>query len=135
MQHHPEQLALFPESPFGKTYPEPCLPTTEPTLSRSSTKWLTSGRVLLSGLSWTRNISESPNDDGACSSSLSSILQPPTDVPTRYYLSAKAAEGILRRAERRGKTLPEALRQALVQVAHTVNSDTATTSKTTPPPL
>ena len=123
MQPHPDQLALFPEQFFGKTSPEPCPPTSEPTSSRSSTKWLTSGRVSLSGLCWTRNISESPSDDGASFSSLSLILQPPTDVPTRYYLSAKAAEGILRRAERRGKTLPEALRQALMQVASNQPSD------------
>jgi hypothetical protein len=46
------------------------------------------------------------------------ILQPAKDVPTRYYLSSKAAEGILRRAERRGKILPDLLRQALIQVVN-----------------
>lgn len=30
-----------------------------------------------------------------------------------YYLSAKACAGVLRRAERRGKTLPKMLREAL----------------------
>jgi hypothetical protein len=35
------------------------------------------------------------------------------DVPQRYYLSAKACRGILRRADNRGKTLPPKLLQAL----------------------
>ena len=35
------------------------------------------------------------------------------DVDPKYYLSAKACAGILRRAEKRGKELPEALRAAL----------------------
>lgn len=34
----------------------------------------------------------------------------------KYYLSAKACAGILRRAERRGKKLPEMLHQALEQM-------------------
>ncbi len=36
-------------------------------------------------------------------------------VPERYYLSAKACQGILRRAQERGKELPETLRIALEQ--------------------
>jgi hypothetical protein len=44
---------------------------------------------------------------------LSSILE--VNAPEKYYLSAKACEGILRRAERRGKQLPEMLRIALEQ--------------------
>ena len=38
-------------------------------------------------------------------------------LPQRYFLSAKACRGILRRAEKRGKELPPALRIALEQVA------------------
>jgi hypothetical protein len=34
-------------------------------------------------------------------------------VPQRYFLSAKACAGILRRAEKRGKELPEPLSRAL----------------------
>jgi hypothetical protein len=60
---------------------------------------------------------ESPNGGGASFSSLASILEPLSQVPTRYYLSAKAARGILRRSEKRGKTLPEVLRLALEAVA------------------
>jgi hypothetical protein len=40
-------------------------------------------------------------------------------VPPRYWLSARAAAGILRRAERRGKELPLALQQALTALAST----------------
>lgn len=49
----------------------------------------------------------------ACASRLSSILQ--VGVPEKYYLSRKACEGILRRASRRGKELPELLKMALEQ--------------------
>ena len=56
------------------------------------------------------NTSECPNDAAVCS--LSSILE--TDaIQSKYYLSQKACEGILRRAERSGKTLPELLEKAL----------------------
>ena len=42
---------------------------------------------------------------------LSSILE--ENAPTKYYLSARACQGILNRAERRGKKLPEMLEEAL----------------------
>jgi hypothetical protein len=48
-------------------------------------------------------------------SSLSLILQ--ADAPERYRLSPRACAGILTRAERRGRRLPEALEQALRMVA------------------
>jgi site-specific DNA-cytosine methylase len=38
-------------------------------------------------------------------------------LPTRYSLSSRACSGILARAERRGKKLPEAFRQVLAQIA------------------
>lgn len=51
-------------------------------------------------------------------SRLSEILQ--TDASEKYYLSAKACEGILRRADKRGKELPEVLKTALEnQITHT----------------
>jgi hypothetical protein len=40
-------------------------------------------------------------------------------LPTRYFLSSKAASGILLRAERRGKELPPMLREALLCAAGT----------------
>jgi len=59
----------------------------------------------------TRNTGESPNV--AVESTLSQILV--DNAPEKYYLSPKACEGILRRAERRGKQLPDMLKTALVQ--------------------
>ncbi len=70
---------------------------------------------------WTLSTSEhaaspllSHKDDAVCS--LSDILET-GDVPQRYFLTAKACQGILRRAEKRGKDLPEALSLALKAVA------------------
>ena len=61
------------------------------------------------GEQWTPSIGVCPNV--VCASRLSSILQ--VGVPEKYYLSRKACEGILRRASRRGKQLPELLKMAL----------------------
>ena len=46
-------------------------------------------------------------------STLWSILQ--DNVPEKYFLSEKACQGVLRRAERRGKELPTPLRLALMR--------------------
>ncbi|WP_461246527.1 DNA cytosine methyltransferase [Treponema sp. R6D11] len=73
--------------------------------------WETVGRWL--GENWTLNTGECPNV--VKESSLSQILE--KNVPEKYYLSPKACRGILRRAERRGKELPEALKAALEQQA------------------
>jgi len=59
---------------------------------------------------WTPNISEWPNDAAVCS--LSQALETGS-IPQRFFLSGTACAGILRRAEKRGKTLPAALQQAL----------------------
>src|SRR3990167_1630275 len=62
----------------------------------------------------TLSTSEWPKDAVVCS--LSDILQS-QPIPPKYYLSQKAAKGILRRAEKRGKSLPPFLQAALEQVA------------------
>jgi hypothetical protein len=83
-------------------------------------RWPTSGTAWHGGLS-TAVTSECRSDEEGCSSSepsLSEILQPPRSVPARYSLSARAAQGILRRAEKRGKTLPVHLEAALAKVAN-----------------
>ena len=54
-----------------------------------------------------------PKDENA--SHLSQILE--ASPHPKYSLSAKACLGILRRAEKRGKVLPEILKQALIQQA------------------
>ena len=62
------------------------------------------------GESLTPNTGESPNVERE--SSLSAILE---DNPLRkYVLSRKACAGILQRAKRRGKNLPERLERALI---------------------
>ena len=60
----------------------------------------------------TLNTGECPSV--AVESTLSQILE--VNAPEKYYLSAKACEGILRRAERRGKELPQMLKDALEQM-------------------
>src|SRR5690606_26723586 len=118
-------------SPSGRTFPERCRPMVVVTSERSSKRSsrprfqcldLASGPTLEwsegTGARWpgessTLNISEWPNDAAACS--LSQILE--ATVPPKFYLSAKACQGILRRAERRRKALPEVLRVALETVA------------------
>ena len=63
------------------------------------------------GESWMRNTGESPNVDAE--STLSQILE--EQAQEKYYLSEKACHGILRRADSRGKKLPEVLERALHQ--------------------
>lgn len=58
------------------------------------------------------NFGESPSV--AVESRLSWILE--DNVPEKYYLSARACEGILNRASRRGKALPEILHTALLDM-------------------
>lgn len=62
----------------------------------------------------TLNTSEFPSAADVCS--LSDVLEI-ADVPRRYFLSARACKGILRRAAKRGKELPTALEDALTQVS------------------
>ena len=134
------QLSLF-----GKTCPEPSVATKVRT-SESSAKNLlksssrqplclvfhkkdgttptvsseTDGRLLTEFL--TLNTGESPNV--VEESTLSQILEP--NAPERFYLSAKACVGILRRAERRGKELPPMLKEALEQMIEREKGSTET---------
>lgn len=71
--------------------------------------WETVSR--LPGACWTPNTGESPSV--ARESTLSQILE--DNAPEKYFLSARACEGILRRAEKRGKKLPLMLWEALVE--------------------
>lgn len=83
----------------------------------SDTSWprfQTSGIQTSPGRCWTLSISDWRNGASVCS--LSQVLEA-GEVPQRYYLTAKACKGILRRAEKRGKTLPEDLARALRAVA------------------
>jgi hypothetical protein len=60
----------------------------------------------------TLNIGESPNAERE--SLLSWILE--VNAPEKYYLSARACQGILIRASRRGKKLPDLLQTAMLEM-------------------
>ena len=98
---------------FGRTSPEFCPVSKAGILAPSSQAWSNSG-IAAPGECWTLNISEWPNDAAVCS--LSDILEA-GEVPRRFFLSARACKGILRRAAKRGKALPERLAEALKAAA------------------
>lgn len=136
-----QQQMSFLDTLCGKTSPEHSVQTVEETSTQSSKRSAPSltkelmfldlrigyGNLLgaywettsaLPGESSMLNTSESPSV--AVESSLSEILQ--VEAPEKYSLSAKACNGILRRAEKRGKVLPPMLKDALTEV---VGSDGA----------
>lgn len=67
---------------------------------------------VLLGDSSTLNIGESPSVESE--SLLSQILE--ANAPLKYYLSERACQGILTRASRRGKALPDLLKTALLEM-------------------
>jgi hypothetical protein len=81
-----------------------------------SRRWPTSGFTTSPTEFWTADTSECPSGGGEYSS-LPDVLE--ATVPERFYLSPKAAAGILRRAEKRGRELPEALESALRELSET----------------
>src|SRR5690606_11282793 len=108
--------SLMSSAPVGwssKTSLDFCRPTGARTWEPSSGRWGNSG---MGGptVCLTLNTSEWPKDAVVCS--LSDVLET-EPVPSRYYLSPKAARGILHRAERRGASLPPFLRAALERAA------------------
>ena len=110
-----EQYAKFVlNGSFGKTSQGHCQAAAGMISDASCQHWMNSGKVW-HGEFLTRNSSEYPNDAGV--SFLSDILE--TDPPQKYSLSAKACEGILRRAEKRGKPLPQELVDALIKQSQT----------------
>ena len=128
------QVGLFDRDSWsGKTSPERSAatkartskPSSKPSQSSVKTEFqylnLKNGGVLgaswetagaLPGGSTTLNTGEYPS--AVVESNLSQILQ--ANVPEKYYLSARACQGILNRAERRGKKLPDMLEAALREV-------------------
>ena len=83
--------------------------TWEPSLGRWGNSGMGGPTACLTLNTW-----EFHND--AAESSLSDVLEV-RDVPAKYSLSSKACAGILRRAEARGRELPETLRDALRRTA------------------
>lgn len=76
---------------------------------KESVSWLTSTDLRQSGFCLTLNLSEQPRM--ANPTLLSEILV--EDANPKYNLSPRACQGILNRANKRGKKLPEVLEQAL----------------------
>jgi site-specific DNA-cytosine methylase len=90
-------------------FPDFSVQTRAETLRKSSAfSWCDAG-MGFRGVCSTANFSESPNAAVECS--LSDVLE--DHAPQRFFLSPRAAAGILRRAEKRGRELPTHLRQAL----------------------
>ena len=142
-----QELFAEPDGCSGKMSQAHSAATTDATLLSWLARWLgpssvfreTDGKTpellsaktgLSSGALWTRNSSEwnhiperFPSGGAVCS--LSSILET-GPIDRRYFLSQKACAGILRRAEKRGKALPEPLITALTLVAATAKTPTTT---------
>ena len=101
---------LSPNGLSGKMSPVFCPAQEDGILVPSSGRWQASAMGSLGGV-WMLNTSESHKDEEE--SFLLDILQEIQDVPEKYYLSQRACQGIIKRAERRGKALPMHLSQAL----------------------
>ena len=116
----PLLTATGPSGWSGKTCPAFYPVTADGISLPSSAGWGNSGMggptecLTLNTSEWNHTLGPFHNGGGV--SSLSDVLEAGS-VPRRYYLSAKACQGILRRAENRGKVLPPALSQALETVA------------------
>ena len=132
-----EQMSLFDQDIWsGRMFQEPCPQTREKTSGASLKKqrgsskkmpiyldlrrggghtpdvlWAMGGPLL--GEYTMHSFGESPKEENA--SLLSQILV--EEAHPKYSLSAKACRGILNRASRRGKKLPEILQEALEKQA------------------
>jgi len=85
-------------------------PSLFPRTDGSVQVWLRDQPESPRGAHWTLNTSGCHSADAV---SLSSVLEPEGSIPPKYLLSPKACQGILRRAEKRGKALPPLLEAAL----------------------
>ena len=121
--------AISPNGWSGRTSPEFCRLKEDGTLVPSLEGWGVSGMGSPTGF-LTLNTSDWPKDASVCS--LSAVLEDSGSVPQRFYLSAKACAGILRRAENRGKELPYQLQAALTEVAATEKRKETTSSHSLP---
>ena len=101
--------SIAPAGWYGRTSPASCRVTEGGILEPSSGCWGNSG---MGSHTEFLTLSTLEFHSAAAVCSLSDVLET-GDVPQRYFLSGTACRGILRRAEARGKTLPEALHSAL----------------------
>ena len=117
----PSLTAIGPSGWSGRTSLASCQRTTEGRWEPFSEGFQNSG---MGGPTeaWTLSTSDWPSAGSVCS--LSAILET-GDVPRRFFLSARACQGILRRAAKRGKELPPALASALRSVAGVGGGTTA----------
>jgi len=106
----------------SRIHPAFCPVTKGEILPRSFEGWSNAGMACAGGYLML-DISEWPNAGAVCS--LSEVLE--TDVPRKYYLSSRAAAGILRRAEKRRRELPPLLLQALQALATRLGEGERTT--------
>ena len=126
----PESLARYgPRGSSSRMFPDSLAQTEGAILRSSLARWMNSGMGGPTGYS-TLDSSESPR--GGVASTLSDILADASTIPPRYYLSARAAAGILRRVARRGKMLPTRLAQALDALARGTESATPGIAPTSP---
>lgn len=115
-----------PSGSSGKTSLVSCLREEGGTLVPFSGRWSNSGMGSPTE-SWTLNTSEYPSV--VVESSLSLVLET-GELPQRFFLSAKACTGILRRSAKRGKALPPMLKAALEQVCQYGGQETKQTPNT-----
>jgi site-specific DNA-cytosine methylase len=119
-----ESLSRFDPLGFcSRMFPDFSVLTREETLQKSSAFSWSSAGMGFRGASLTASFSESPRD--AAVSTLSDVLE--SHAPQRFFLSPKAAQGILRRAKKRGRTLPRRLQEALESLATRQAADGKTT--------
>ena len=111
-----------PSGLFGRTSLASCQQMEGEPLAPSSEGWPNSGMAAPTE-SLMLSTSEFPSAAVVCS--LSDILETGA-VPQRYFLSARACNGILRRAGNRGKELPPQLARALQAVAGSAPTSTST---------
>jgi len=121
---------LDPSGSFGKMCQVSLVPIKEQTFQPSSLRWSNAGmgsptECLM--LSMLEGQEQCLNGEGE--SLLSDVLEV-GNIPPRFYLSERACLGILRRAEKRGKSLPRSLQVALEQV---VSDSIAKTNGSSPP--
>jgi len=112
--------SLDPSGSFGKSGRVSSVDAVDGILVPSSGRWLNAGMGSHIGC-LTLNISEAPLSGGG-ESLLSDILET-GNLQQKYYLSPKACQGILRRAEIRKKILPIVLQEALQATAATIQQE------------
>lgn len=110
-----QQLARPDLTPTQRAALENLKRLTSPTILTASSPALGNSGMVAPSSALTLNTSVWRNGASVCL--LSDTLEAPGSVPPRYFLTVKACQGILRRAAKRGKTLPAQLEAALRAVA------------------